>query len=78
MGPNLTDDHYKNVKKIEDIAKVIQNGAANGAMPAWRNRLSHINKIVLVAAYVAKMRGKNLSGPRPDPEGELIPPWPAE
>lgn len=74
VGPNLTDDYYKNAKNLADIANVVINGAANGAMPAWRNRLSHQNDIVLVSCYVANMRGKNLPG-RP-PEGEIIPPWP--
>jgi cytochrome c oxidase cbb3-type subunit 3 len=54
IGPNLTDDYYKNVKQ----------------------RL-HPNEIVLVAAYVASLRGKNLPGPRGQ-EGEQIPPWPAQ
>lgn len=73
VGPNLTDDHWKNVSKVEDIAKVIAEGAANGAMPAWKNRMSHQNQIVLTAAYVASMR-KN---PKPGkaPEGNVIPPW---
>jgi len=74
VGPNMTDDQYKNVTTLGDIGKVIQNGAANGAMPAWNNRL-HPNEIVMVAAYVASLRGQNLSGPRA-PEGETIPPWP--
>lgn len=73
VGPNLTDDHWKNVRNVEDIAKVIAEGAANGAMPAWKNRMSHQNQIVLTAAYVASMR-KN---PKPGkaPEGNVIPPW---
>lgn len=74
VGPNLTDEHYKNVTEITGLADVIQNGAANGAMPPWGNRL-HPNEIVLLAAYVADMRGQELSGPR-GPEGEIIPPWP--
>ena len=74
VGPNLTDDYYKNVKQLTDLTKVIENGAANGSMPAWRNRL-HPNEIVLVAAYVANLRGKNLPGPRGQ-EGEKIPAWP--
>jgi cytochrome c oxidase cbb3-type subunit 3 len=74
IGPNLTDDYYKNVQKLGDIPKVIENGAAGGSMPAWRNRL-HPNEIVLVAAFVANLRGKNLPGPRGH-EGELIPAWP--
>lgn len=74
-GPNLTDDHYLNVKSIEDIAKVIRDGAKNGAMPAWGNRL-HPNEVVLAAAYVASLRGKNLSGARLA-EGDVIAPWPS-
>jgi cytochrome c oxidase cbb3-type subunit 3 len=76
VGPNLTDDYYKpeNVKNLVDIARVIEVGAAAGSMPAWRSRL-HPNEIVLVAAYVANMRGQNLTGPRPA-EGEVIAPWP--
>lgn len=74
IGPNLTDEAFKNVKKIEDIAMVINNGANAGAMPAWANRL-HPNEIVLVSAYVASLRGQNLKGPKP-PEGQAIPPWP--
>ena len=73
-GPNMTDDHYKNIKKITDIPQVIANGAANAAMPAWKNQL-HPNEIVLTAAYIASLRGKNLPGPR-GPEGDPIPPWP--
>jgi cytochrome c oxidase cbb3-type subunit 3 len=75
IGPNLTDDQWKNVKQLEDIARVIEQGAANGAMPAWRNRLSHVNQIVLAAAYVATLRGTNPPGGKPA-EGERISPWP--
>jgi len=74
VGPNLTDDYYKNVKTLGDIGQVLLNGAANGAMPAWANRLSS-SEIVAVSAYVASLRGKNLPGPRGQ-EGEIAPPWP--
>lgn len=76
VGPNLTDDHWKSVANIEDIARVISEGAANGAMPAWRNRLSHINQIVLTAAYVASLRGSNPAGGKA-PEGNPTAPWPS-
>jgi cytochrome c oxidase cbb3-type subunit 3 len=75
VGPNLTDDSYKNVKELIDIARVIEDGAANGSMPAWKNRLVP-NEIVLVSAYVANMRGKNLEGRKA--EGNAIPAWPEE
>lgn len=76
-GVNLTDDLYINVKKVEDIADVVKVGRKNGAMPAWDNRLQPVEQ-VLVSAYVASLRGKNLPsvGGRP-PEGEKIAPFAA-
>ena len=73
VGPNLTDDYYKNVTKIEDISKVISDGAAGQAMPAWKTRL-HPNELVLVSSYIASIRGKNLPGPKGH-EGKEIPAW---
>lgn len=73
VGPNLTDNYWKHVKKLEDIGFVIRNGAAGKAMPSWKNRL-HPNELVLVAAYVASLRGTNAPGK--GPEGREIPPWP--
>ncbi|MEM9365956.1 MAG: cbb3-type cytochrome c oxidase N-terminal domain-containing protein [Planctomycetota bacterium] len=75
VGPNLTDDHYKNVKTIADIYTVIEKGAAAGAMPAWQNRLEK-NEQVLVSAYVASIRGSDPGGSPRGPEGREIPPWP--
>jgi cytochrome c oxidase cbb3-type subunit 3 len=74
VGPNLTDENWKNVRVLADVARVVTNGAASGAMPAWQTRL-HPNEIVLVSAYVASLRGQNLPGPR-GAEGEVIPAWP--
>lgn len=73
VGPNLTDDHYKNVSRLTDVARVVNNGAANGAMPGWQ-RLGNVDTS-LVSAYVASLRGKNLLGPRGQ-EGTLIEAWP--
>ena len=73
VGPNLTDDFWKNVSNVEGIARVIEDGAANGAMPAWKNRLSHPNQIVLTAAYVASLRENPVSGKAP--EGRKVQPW---
>jgi len=74
VGPNLTDDSYKSVTLLPDIIRVIREGAAAGAMPSWKGRLSD-NEVILVASYVASLRGKNLPGPR-GPEGNAAPPWP--
>lgn len=75
-GPNLTDDDYIHVKQVADIAKVVAEGAKNGAMPAWANRL-HPNEVVLVSAYVASMRGQNLDSKYGGEKGKKIDPWPA-
>lgn len=72
-APNLTDDAYIHVKKIEDIGTVVLNGAANQAMPAWGNRL-HPNELVLVSAYVASLKGTNAAGGK-GAEGEVIDDW---
>jgi cytochrome c oxidase cbb3-type subunit 3 len=75
VGPNLTDDYYKNVNKITDIAEVVKNGAAGGSMPAWKTRL-HPNEVILMAAYVARLRGKPVNGQCRPPEGKPIERWP--
>jgi len=74
-APNLTDDYYINIESIEDIPRVVSNGAAGGNMPAWRTRL-HPNEVVLVSAYVASLRGTNVRGKAP--EGDVPPPWGGE
>ncbi len=73
VGPNLTDEAYKHVRTIEDIARVIADGANNNAMPAWKDKLLQ-NELVLVAAYVASLRGTNAAGGKAA-EGSVPPPW---
>lgn len=73
-GVNLTDDHFKNVRSIEDLLAVINNGAAAGAMPAWKDRMGG-NERVLLAAYAASLRGTKPAAGKAA-EGEVIAPWP--
>lgn len=74
VGPNLTDEFYKYIRKPEDVLTIIEKGAGNGAMPAWGNRLG-LNERVLVSSYVMSLRGKNLDGKAAD--GQEIAPWPS-
>jgi cytochrome c oxidase cbb3-type subunit III len=77
IGPNLTDDYYRNITKITDIATVIENGAAGGQMPSWRGKLQP-NEIILMASYAAGLRGKNLQGKPVEPDKDKrIPEWSA-
>jgi cytochrome c oxidase cbb3-type subunit 3 len=73
-GVNLTDDFCKNLKTLPDIFTTITDGANAGAMPPWGNRLGQ-NERVIVAAYVANLRGTTPGSPKA-PEGVEIPPWP--
>jgi cytochrome c oxidase cbb3-type subunit III len=74
VGPNLCDEVWKHAYRIEDVAKVIETGAAGKAMPAWGARLNP-NELVLVTCYVASLRGSNPPGPVRPPEGKSVPPW---
>jgi cytochrome c oxidase cbb3-type subunit 3 len=76
VGPNLTDNHYKNLKTLAEIPQVVANGAGGGAMPPWKAMISN-NDIMYVSAYVASLRGKMLEGTRGQ-EGEEIAPWPTQ
>ncbi len=71
--PNQTDDYYLDVKKVTDFVDVISRGRNNGAMPAWGNKLSP-NEIIVVSGYLASLRGTNYPTGR-KPEGTIPPPW---
>ncbi len=74
-GPNLADDAYLNIKRLEDLPAFIAKGNVPKGMPGWENRLQ-ANERILVAAYVATLRGTTPANPKA-PEGETIPAWPA-
>lgn len=73
-GPNLTDDHYINVKTAPDLYRIIDEGQVGRGMPAWGSRFSQAQLVVL-AAYVAGLRGTDAPGGK-EAQGEVIPPWP--
>ena len=74
VGPNLCDENYKHIKKVEDIVKVIKEGVAGGAMPAWETRIPNKYDIIMLSAYVAGLRGSNPANAK-GPDGGPIPPW---
>jgi cytochrome c oxidase cbb3-type subunit 3 len=73
-GPNLTDDFYIHVRQPTDIVRVIAQGAANGAMPAWENRLNE-PEVLVVSAYVASLRGQDLPGRPVEANAREAPPF---
>ncbi|MDH3626394.1 MAG: c-type cytochrome [Acidobacteriota bacterium] len=72
VGPNLTDDHWKNVTTVTDIPGLIRDGLPVQGMPAWGDRLTE-TQIVLLSSYVARLRDQPVAGK--NPEGDPIPPW---
>lgn len=74
VGPNLTDEFWKTVQVPRDITTVIREGAAAGAMPAWRNRL-HQNEVVLVASYLVSLQGTVPDGAGKKAEGKAVDLW---
>ncbi len=75
VGPNLTDEFFKNATTLSGLYDVVLHGTANGAMPPKGGAPLKNEEIALVSAYVASLRGTNLPGPR-GPEGVEIPPFP--
>jgi cytochrome c oxidase cbb3-type subunit 3 len=77
VGPNLTDEIYKNMASLDDMLVMIAEG--KNAMPAQKTVLTQ-NDIAIVAAYVASLRGKNLPTNAAVSaelrEGQAIEPWP--
>ncbi len=75
VGPNMTDDFYKNIKTIEEIHRVISEGVVAKGMPAWGRQLGP-NQLVLLSAYIASLRGAQPLPGAKAAEGEQLPPWP--
>jgi cytochrome c oxidase cbb3-type subunit III len=63
-APNLTDNTFIHVTKIEDIAAVIIEGRNLGAMPQWQTKLTP-PQILSVSAYVASLLNTNVQGLAP-------------
>ncbi|MCB9848180.1 MAG: c-type cytochrome [Phycisphaeraceae bacterium] len=74
VGPNLTDNAYKNITQLSDIYHTIDQGVPAAGMPAWGRQLSK-TQVILLASYVASLRDTNVPGGKPA-EGNQIAPWP--
>jgi cytochrome c oxidase cbb3-type subunit III len=77
VGPNLVDYQWKNVQHVEDIIRVINQGAGNNAMPAWQQKLDP-REITIVSAYVASRLGKSASNPKGPDGATTIKDWSAD
>ena len=73
IGPNLTDEKYKNIVEPADFYTVIAEGIPGTSMPAWSQRLRE-PQMILLSAYVARLRGTSPSIAIA-PEGTVAAPW---
>jgi cytochrome c oxidase cbb3-type subunit 3 len=74
-GPNLTDDFYINVRRPEDIFRVLRDGVEAKGMPKWGKRFSE-PQLVLLSAYVAGLRGSAPASPL-KAQGDEVAAWTA-
>lgn len=73
LGPNMTDDHYINIRELSDFPDMVRTGNLEKGMTPFEGQLSQ-REIVRVAAYMASLRGQVVENGK-EPEGEEIPAW---
>jgi cytochrome c oxidase cbb3-type subunit 3 len=71
-APNLCDDSYITIQTLTDLIPVIQNGNISKGMNPYKDILTQ-TEIVLLASYVANLRGTSKEGKFP--EGKQIDQW---
>ncbi len=70
IGPNLTDNAWKNGGKPTEIYDVVENGRASKGMPAWGPAVGDDGVRQLVA-YIISIKGTNPANPKA-PEGDVV------
>ena len=70
VGPNLTDDRWKNVNAIEDLVGIVRDGVPGTAMVPNGPTMSQ-QDIVSVAAYSATLMGTTPAVAK-DAEGDIV------
>lgn len=69
VGPNLTDDHWKNGGGINNIFKTVKYGVPERGMISWKAQLSPV-EIHAVSNYILSLHGTNPPNAKA-PEGEI-------
>lgn len=73
IGPNLTDQYWKNGGSIQELFTTVTDGISGTAMVSWKALISP-NDIQDVSSYIlVKLQGTTPANPK-DPEGELYTP----
>jgi len=69
VGPNLTDDYWKNGGGIKNVFRTIKIGIPEKGMISWESILTPAQRLE-VASYILSLRGTNPANPKA-PEGDL-------
>lgn len=71
VGPNLTDNHWKNGRgDMPSIVKIIKKGVPGTAMVAWESQLSK-DEVINSAVFIRSLKGTKPAVAKA-PEGKLI------
>lgn len=73
IGPNLTDQYWKNGGSVQDVFTTIENGIAGTAMVSWKALISPIDRQDVTSYILVKLVGSTPAAGK-DPEGELYTP----
>jgi cytochrome c oxidase cbb3-type subunit III len=69
IGPNLTDEFWKNGGGINEIYKTVKYGVQNTAMKSWKNEFDN-DQIYAIASFILSKKGSHPEGAK-QPEGEI-------
>ncbi|MCA9546806.1 MAG: c-type cytochrome [Myxococcales bacterium] len=71
VGPNLTDNHWKNGRgDMASLVKIIKKGVPGTAMVAWESQLSK-DELINSAVFVRSLKGTKPAVAKA-PEGDLV------
>lgn len=68
VGPNLTDNFWKNGGSLEEVFYTIRNGVPGQPMVAWKGKIND-KDMLAISTYIKNMKGTNPEGAK-EPEGE--------
>jgi len=73
IGPNLTDEYWKNGGSLKDVFITVEDGITGTAMVSWKALISPNDRQDVVSYILVKLQGSNPENPKAA-EGELYKP----
>jgi cytochrome c oxidase cbb3-type subunit III len=58
VGPNLTDDYWKNGGSIKDVFKIVKYGVPEKGMRSWKDDFSPV-QLAQISSYIKSIHGTN-------------------